>query len=324
MTQTRFSLAAMVFAAALLAPALSALAQPITVQLVYAASLQQTGPSTPPGLGQYDGKAYFIAGTTFINNPEVQRPSGGPDSFDELGNGFYEAFLWIDGSQSGLMSHLPSGTYTFSWEDVNEDTITSPLSQPYPAGLWPNQTPTYTPPTYSGLQGMNPALPFNVQVNQFVPSAGATSTLGGMYINQVVDDDYGPIMLTQFATGSGSTLTSRTIPANTLQPGQTYYLTWRFSHIIRTAGGNAIRELQFTRNTRMTFTTAPAIVCGTADFNGDGDVGTDADIEAFFACLGGDCCATCFAGGADFNDDGDVGTDADIESFFRVLGGGNC
>ncbi len=64
--------------------------------------------------------------------------------------------------------------------------------------------------------------------------------------------------------------------------------------------------------------------CGTADFNGDGDVGTDADIEAFFACLGGDCCAICFAGGADFNDDGDVGTDADIESFFRVLGGGPC
>ncbi len=67
-----------------------------------------------------------------------------------------------------------------------------------------------------------------------------------------------------------------------------------------------------------------APTCGTADFDGDGDVGTDADIEAFFACLGGNCCATCFPGGADFNQDGDVGTDADIEAFFRVLGGGNC
>jgi glucose/arabinose dehydrogenase len=63
-------------------------------------------------------------------------------------------------------------------------------------------------------------------------------------------------------------------------------------------------------------------VCGRADFNGDGDVGTDADIEAFFACLGGTCCATC--GTADFNGDGDVGTDGDIEAFFRVLGGGTC
>ncbi len=64
--------------------------------------------------------------------------------------------------------------------------------------------------------------------------------------------------------------------------------------------------------------------CGTADFDGDGDVGTDGDIEAFFACLAGECCATCHSGGADFNGDGDVGTDADIEAFFRVLAGGNC
>jgi hypothetical protein len=64
--------------------------------------------------------------------------------------------------------------------------------------------------------------------------------------------------------------------------------------------------------------------CGTADFDGDGDTGTDADIEAFFACLAGNCCATCYAGGADFDGDGDTGTDADIESFFRVLAGGAC
>ncbi len=57
----------------------------------------------------------------------------------------------------------------------------------------------------------------------------------------------------------------------------------------------------------------------TQDFNHDGDTGTDQDIDAFFACLGGNCCATC--GSADFIGDGDVGTDADIEAFFRVLGG---
>ena len=64
--------------------------------------------------------------------------------------------------------------------------------------------------------------------------------------------------------------------------------------------------------------------CGTADFDGDGDFGTDADIEAFFSCLAGNCCATCYPGGSDFDADGDSGTDADIESFFRVLGGGEC
>jgi hypothetical protein len=58
-----------------------------------------------------------------------------------------------------------------------------------------------------------------------------------------------------------------------------------------------------------------------ADFDGDGDIGTDADIGAFFACLAGECdgCET-----ADFDGDGDLGTDADIESFYRVLGGGPC
>jgi hypothetical protein len=66
----------------------------------------------------------------------------------------------------------------------------------------------------------------------------------------------------------------------------------------------------------------PTVCCPT-DYNGDGDVGTDADIEAFFACLGGNCCATC-PPDADFNCDGDVGTDADIEAFFRVLAGGHC
>jgi len=82
-----------------------------------------------------------------------------------------------------------------------------------------------------------------------------------------------------------------------------------------------------TNNQYDTFTrllAPPPPPCGTADFDGDGDTGTDLDIEAFFACLGGNCCATCFPGGADFNGDGDTGTDLDIEAFFRVLGGLPC
>jgi len=59
-----------------------------------------------------------------------------------------------------------------------------------------------------------------------------------------------------------------------------------------------------------------------ADFNGDGDTGTDLDIQAFFACMGGNCCPTCYT--MDFDGDGDTGTDLDIEAFFRVLGGGYC
>jgi methionine-rich copper-binding protein CopC len=70
--------------------------------------------------------------------------------------------------------------------------------------------------------------------------------------------------------------------------------------------------------------TIQGALCGSADFNCDGDVGTDADIEAFFACIAGTCPSPPCSGSADFNGDGDVGTDADIEAFFRVLGGGTC
>jgi hypothetical protein len=68
----------------------------------------------------------------------------------------------------------------------------------------------------------------------------------------------------------------------------------------------------------------PAPRCGTADFNCDGDIGTDADIADFFACLSGTCPAPPCANNADFNGDGDIGTDSDIEAFFRVLSGGHC
>jgi hypothetical protein len=68
----------------------------------------------------------------------------------------------------------------------------------------------------------------------------------------------------------------------------------------------------------------PPPPCGSPDFDCDGDVGTDADIESFFACLAGTCPAQPCTSTADFNGDGDVGTDADIEAFFRVLAGGQC
>jgi len=78
----------------------------------------------------------------------------------------------------------------------------------------------------------------------------------------------------------------------------------------------------YTMTSTRGWTDPDAPTCGTADFDGDGDIGTDLDIEAFFACLGGDCCVTC--GSPDFDQDGDQGTDLDIEAFFRVLGGGPC
>jgi hypothetical protein len=89
--------------------------------------------------------------------------------------------------------------------------------------------------------------------------------------------------------------------------------------------GVLVFSLNFLDGSSGTFYAAiPTFKCGTADFNCDGDVGTDADIESFFSCLAGNCPSLPCTSTADFNADGDVGTDSDIEAFFRVLGGGAC
>lgn len=80
----------------------------------------------------------------------------------------------------------------------------------------------------------------------------------------------------------------------------------------------------YSDNTGGVQATVQISACGSADFNCDGDLGTDLDIESFFQCLAGSCPAAPCASSADFNADGDLGTDADIESFFRVLAGGSC
>lgn len=55
------------------------------------------------------------------------------------------------------------------------------------------------------------------------------------------------------------------------------------------------------------------------DFNQDGDVGTDSDIEDFYACVAGSCCSSCLS--PDLDRDGSMGTDRDIEAFWTLLAG---
>jgi hypothetical protein len=119
-------------------------------------------------------------------------------------------------------------------------------------------------------------------------------------------------------TSGGGTITVHDVVGFEIRPlNPTPSTASRIRHVVITKNGT---EMELRRVNVL----PPLPQCGDQDFNGDGDYGTDADIEAFFACLGGSCCSTCYEGGSDFNADGDYGTDADIESFFRVLGGGPC
>jgi hypothetical protein len=115
--------------------------------------------------------------------------------------------------------------------------------------------------------------------------------------------------------------------ANALRWGTTY--NFRFDTPLAPAPNSGNVVLGLWKPGTPTSVNATAVVpgtppCGSADFNCDGSVGTDADIEAFFACLAGTCPPPPCTSTSDFNGDGNFGTDADIEAFFRVLGGGAC
>jgi hypothetical protein len=91
-----------------------------------------------------------------------------------------------------------------------------------------------------------------------------------------------------------------------------------------TANGSPVTNFHVSSQTGTDYGGSLPPPCQSADFDCDGDIGTDADIEAFFACIAGTCPPPPCTSTADFNGDGDIGTDADIESFFRVLAGGTC
>jgi hypothetical protein len=131
---------------------------------------------------------------------------------------------------------------------------------------------------------------------------------------------------------SGAGVVRWTTPEPYSQNPNTSALRWdtvynfRFDSNARPETGSAVLGL-FVPGTPTSVSGAviiPGSACGSADFNCDGDVGTDADIEAFFACVAGSCPLPPCLSSADFNGDGDVGTDLDIEVFFQVLGGGAC
>jgi probable HAF family extracellular repeat protein len=165
-------------------------------------------------------------------------------------------------------------------------------------------------------------------IARHVPSAAATSyvfginsvgqSVGTNFSDTIVDPstgqpgaDWGPWL------SDGRTTTD----LNMLVTGRTAFADLGQAKAINERGQIVGLGRLHTGEYRAFLLTPPGAACS-ADFNGDGDAATDADIEAFFACMAGACCPTC--GSADFNGDGDAATDADIEAFFRVLAGGAC
>ncbi len=87
----------------------------------------------------------------------------------------------------------------------------------------------------------------------------------------------------------GGSLAGATGPTLTISAAQPYGDAGSYDVIVGNSCGTATSDPAM-------LTVGPS--CGSADFNGDGDLGTDADIEAFFACLSGACVRdVCGSGG---------------------------
>jgi hypothetical protein len=154
---------------------------------------------------------------------------------------------------------------------------------------------------------------------------GEPSDLYGISSVQLLDGvTEDPISGFQMNAGSPAGTNSAHF-SGTLPAGQYVILAKAQTHVYSAdLLGPPPRSGSGTATTSFTLTVGSGGHCGTADFNCDGDIGTDSDIAAFFACLAGSCPSLPCTNSADFNGDGDTGTDSDIEAFFRVLSGGTC
>jgi hypothetical protein len=275
------------------------------------------------GRGAYNGVAGLPAGTYFI----AVAPNGST---------FANGFTVTPGT---LPAPATSGL------KIRTNVNGTPIEPSVPPIINPGDdlepNPLVVPGAQIALQGMEAGTPRWIRFTTCVPADDAnpitldwsgSNVAGGA--SATIFDVNGNLVTQVIYTGTGTPPPTVFNSGNPL-PAGTYYMALYYSGIqIQPNNPNFDGRWHVrgtTQNNGFDFGGALFVLnegcaptCGTADFDGDGDVGTDADIEAFFACLAGICCDTCFPGGSDFNMDGDAGTDADIESFFRVLSGGPC
>jgi hypothetical protein len=211
--------------------------------------------------------------------------------------------------QSGIPMHTGFPVWDLVFRDHATDDALVPCSDPTNTvsrgGIWY----TYTPSQQGNL--FHAKIPDQVNTGTNQPPGSSFDTVVTVFTGSCASG------LTEVAcVDAVEGFTNMfTTPVAALTAGTTYYIEVSSQSPTAAIPGGEYIGFNFVG-------TGPGPCCR-SDFNGDGDVGTDADIEAFFSCLSGNCCATC-PPNADFNCDGDVGTDTDIESFFRVLAGGAC
>jgi hypothetical protein len=252
--------------------------------LQYQAFFTQNSTSPPAASTTHTCSAFIsfdpsVEGIDFV---DVIKPGGGSVSTSGSGT-FYTTSQSTYATRTALMTNWPSGNYTFSVTDFDEVTTNFTLPQPSAAGAWPTSIPTFTPASYTGLQSMNPTQSRLVEVNPFTPTPPTNGQLSGLYISQRFGSLPGPTVWSSLTT-IGSPTSSRTIPANALQPNTDYFATWIFDHRFSTSfPPPAVVEftnVTFGHVTRVAFRTGAATIACAADLdNGSGNGTPDGGVD---------------------------------------------
>ncbi len=282
--------------------------------MAYDAARQRTVLFTPTQTWEFDGVSWQLA----LTNPSMMwNRTNAAFAYDAVrqrcvlfGGGGYTSLLEWDGSSWTMLSQFagPQRHYTPMAFDIARSRFVlfggSGRGDTWELASSPSGPQIDTHPTY---QQVHPGQTVTLSVEASGPGP-FTYEWRRQYSHWIVTD--GPNGASLYG-GTVSGATTPTLTITGVQPSDANNFDHFRCHVTNACGTRISNGAAIT-----------LFFCGSPDFDNDGSPGTDADIEAFFACLAGSCCPTC--GTADFNFDGDTGTDADIEAFFRVLAGGSC
>jgi hypothetical protein len=214
----------------------------------------QTSAAAPTSPTDY----FFSIGGTFQNTTDFNSASasdpaiGSPQSLDLSGTSFGTSFPGIT-SLATFNADYPTGMYTITAANSVTHTSQSGVIN-YTQNLYTNTIPALSGSTYTGLQGMNPSMPFTFNFNSFTmnPSANTAYTFLTVYngSNIVFTDGF-----------LSPTTTSVLLPANTLLPNTAYSFELNFDdRLLGTDSvNNVATEQGFDLRTDGSFTTGAAV-----------------------------------------------------------------
>ncbi|QQS09716.1 MAG: hypothetical protein IPK69_03605 [Phycisphaerales bacterium] len=250
--------------------------------LQYQGFFTQNSTSPPGPTTNYVISSFIVLDPNVENVDFIDLIKPDTDSVSLSGSGtFYSSSNFSYTSQASLMADWPSGTYTFSITDFDENVWEFDLTQPSAAGGWPSSVPAFTPASYTALQGMDPTQSITLNVNAFVPPGSASpptnGQLSGLSINRRFGTLLGPTAYSSLTT-VGSPTSSRTVPANALLPNTDYFASWsfdqRYSVSLPPPSVVEFTNVTFGHVTRVAFTTGSGVPACVADVDDGSGTGT--------------------------------------------------